>query len=57
MFTQDKEYVRLGCAYNKWAEELGGPGFLLVLPLTITEYQWAVDSGLEVWGIFSACVS
>jgi hypothetical protein len=33
------EYVRLGCAYNKWAEELGGPGFLLVLPLTITEYQ------------------
>lgn len=34
-----EEYVRLGCAYNKWAEELGGPGFLLVLPLTITEYQ------------------
>jgi hypothetical protein len=34
-----EEYVRLGRAYNKWAEELGGPGFLLMLPVTVTEYQ------------------
>lgn len=34
-----QEYVRLGRAYNRWAEELGGPGYLLILPLTITEYQ------------------
>ncbi|EDN08147.1 predicted protein [Histoplasma mississippiense (nom. inval.)] len=34
-----EEYVRLGRAYNKSAEELGGPGYLLILPLTVTEYQ------------------
>lgn len=34
-----EEYVRLGRAYNKWAEELGSPGCLLALPLTVTEYQ------------------
>ncbi|KAJ6070562.1 hypothetical protein N7467_011881 [Penicillium canescens] len=33
------EYVRLGQRYNRWAEELGGPGYLLALPLEITERE------------------
>ncbi|EKV04211.1 hypothetical protein PDIG_90750 [Penicillium digitatum PHI26] len=33
------EYVQLGYGYNKWAEELGGPEFLLMLPSTVSEAQ------------------
>ncbi|OKP10481.1 hypothetical protein PENSUB_4086 [Penicillium subrubescens] len=42
-----EEYVRLGRAYNKWAEELGGPGYLLILPLTVTEYQCVAFSSSQ----------
>lgn len=31
------DYVRLGQRYNMWAEKLGGPGYLLALPLDNTE--------------------
>ncbi|KAG0158338.1 hypothetical protein PDIDSM_5851 [Penicillium digitatum] len=34
------DYVRIGQKYNRWAEELGGPGYLLALPLEITEREY-----------------
>ncbi|CAI7615163.1 unnamed protein product [Penicillium pancosmium] len=45
-----EEYVRLGCAYNKWAEALCGPGTLLILPLSVTEYQYTEEKGLDKLG-------
>ena len=34
-----EDYVRLGRKYNMWATGLGGPGYLLALPLDITERE------------------
>jgi hypothetical protein len=33
------KYIRGGLQFNKWVKELGGPGHLLALPLSITEAQ------------------
>ncbi|KAJ5366676.1 hypothetical protein N7541_000617 [Penicillium brevicompactum] len=33
------KFVRLGRKYGRWATELGGPGYLLAMPLGITERE------------------
>ncbi|KAJ5240669.1 uncharacterized protein N7469_002260 [Penicillium citrinum] len=34
------DYVRLGRKYDRWATELGGQGYLIALPLDITEREY-----------------
>lgn len=33
------EYVRLGRKYDRWATDLGGPGYLIALPLSVKERE------------------